>query len=679
MKSLAILSNTVCCRLFNFLLFNPKLRVKKQLLFLLAFLFFAFNVNAQTFNGATGALPDNSCNSNHEFSATVSGVGILGNLNIFDEVVINITHTFTGDLDITLIAPDGVTSVLLSSDNGGNGDNYTDTHFRADASSTITSGSAPFTGNFLPEGSLSSFNGVNADGDWILQVCDDAGDDDGTLDSWNIKFIPNPNPPVQNPDLDPGACDDFKVILVLDESGSIDPGVDGTAGGSADYGPDVIAAAKSMVNGLVDSGAELAVVEFASLASNSNINGSTDFQEVNLAYKTAFDTYIDVNYDPGNGTVTQGGWTNWQDALQKVLDLDTADLILFVTDGNPTAVVNPGGACPSSCDAATNTPGSCTSCNIATSLPPAIANADVVKSEGAHMFVLGVGGNINESNIIEISGFDKDLCPEGDAVCQAANPTDPPFNQADYALIPFSELEQCLTQLATMSCNTDIKIEKTVGLGHDDCSGAGELVTAPNGTDITYCFEVENTGEGVMDFVQFQDSNLGINFMTLAQFTSGVSVTSGSWPLDPNEVISFYINSSISGAVINTASITGEVLGQDPVSDDDTAEVQLPDTTPFNCEAAFYQVISGRLKIFDPLTSTYTNVGPDHDNINAMGYNIQDNYLYGLDRSDDKTLIQLDANGVKTDVGVITGGPFNPTAGYYAADFDGFREFIYVS
>jgi len=156
---------------------------------LLFILFITLSVSSQTFDGSTGAIPDNNCDATNEFVVSVSFVGVLGAANSFGEVAINITHTFDGDLDITLIAPDA-TAVELSTDNGSSGDNYTDTHFSNLAGTSITTGSAPFTGSFLPEGDLSILNGVDADGNWILRVCDDAGSDIGTLDSWSITFIP---------------------------------------------------------------------------------------------------------------------------------------------------------------------------------------------------------------------------------------------------------------------------------------------------------------------------------------------------------------------------------------------------------------------------------------------------------------------------------------------------------
>ena len=106
-------------------------------------------------------------------------------------VTLNITHTWVGDLTLTLISPNG-TNVILSNGNGGSGNNYTNTVFDDDASNTISSGSAPFTGLFIPDEALSILNGVFSSGDWSLLVVDDAEYDTGSIDSWNIYFCGSP-------------------------------------------------------------------------------------------------------------------------------------------------------------------------------------------------------------------------------------------------------------------------------------------------------------------------------------------------------------------------------------------------------------------------------------------------------------------------------------------------------
>jgi len=115
---------------------------------------------------------------------TVSGTGM--NASDIGYVMINIVHTWDADLDITLIAPDG-SSIDLSSDNGGSGDNYTNTIFSSTGTTPITSGSAPFTGTYTPEAPFSGLTG-SADGVWTLSIYDDASGDTGSLLDWNINF-----------------------------------------------------------------------------------------------------------------------------------------------------------------------------------------------------------------------------------------------------------------------------------------------------------------------------------------------------------------------------------------------------------------------------------------------------------------------------------------------------------
>lgn len=144
--------------------------------------------NLSTFNGATGAIPDNNCDVTNQFIVTSTVMGTIGVDADIDNITINITHTWDSDLDITLISPAG-TELELTSDNGGSDDNYTNAVFR-DGGDDVTSAGAPFTGIFQPEGGTfaTTFDGESVSGDWILQVCDDAGGDTGTVDSWTLNI-----------------------------------------------------------------------------------------------------------------------------------------------------------------------------------------------------------------------------------------------------------------------------------------------------------------------------------------------------------------------------------------------------------------------------------------------------------------------------------------------------------
>ncbi|MEM7453835.1 MAG: proprotein convertase P-domain-containing protein [Planctomycetota bacterium] len=139
--------------------------------------------------------PSNDIPLNIEDNTTfTSELVIDNNGTIADlDVKIDITHTWDADLDVFLIAPDG-TRVELFQDVGGSGDNFTGTILDDEATTSITAGTAPFTGSFSPVGNLSDFDGMSMDGTWLLEITDDATGDTGTLNAWSlcIDVIPGP-------------------------------------------------------------------------------------------------------------------------------------------------------------------------------------------------------------------------------------------------------------------------------------------------------------------------------------------------------------------------------------------------------------------------------------------------------------------------------------------------------
>ncbi|AMC11130.1 hypothetical protein Lupro_07645 [Lutibacter profundi] len=117
-----------------------------------------------------------------------SRINLVANKIITDvNVTVNITHPWIGDLTLTLTSPKGTSIVLVSSRND-EGDNYTNTVFDDAATTSITSGVAPFTGVFSPQGSLSSFNNEESYGVWILKVVDSGPADVGQIESWSIEI-----------------------------------------------------------------------------------------------------------------------------------------------------------------------------------------------------------------------------------------------------------------------------------------------------------------------------------------------------------------------------------------------------------------------------------------------------------------------------------------------------------
>lgn len=128
------------------------------------------------------SIPDNSS------PGATSVITVADDKAVVDlDVLVDITHTYDGDISLHLEGPNSI-EIVLANRRGSSGDNFTATIFDDEATTPITSGSAPFTGSFQPEEPLATFDGVIAAGDWTLRVEDHAGQDLGTIDSFALTF-----------------------------------------------------------------------------------------------------------------------------------------------------------------------------------------------------------------------------------------------------------------------------------------------------------------------------------------------------------------------------------------------------------------------------------------------------------------------------------------------------------
>ncbi|MGC5036758.1 S8 family peptidase [Streptomyces sp. DT190] len=109
-------------------------------------------------NTADQAIADNAT---AESPVTVSGVS--GNAPSALAVEVHIVHTYIGDLQVQLIAPDGTAYTLKGYGTGGSADNI-DTTYTVNASSET------------------------ANGTWELRVSDNANFDTGRIDAWALQF-----------------------------------------------------------------------------------------------------------------------------------------------------------------------------------------------------------------------------------------------------------------------------------------------------------------------------------------------------------------------------------------------------------------------------------------------------------------------------------------------------------
>jgi uncharacterized repeat protein (TIGR01451 family) len=245
--------------------------------------------------------------------------------------------------------------------------------------------------------------------------------------------------PALNPALKP-RCG-LNVVLVLDESGSIAS----TPGATAH----VREAATAFVEALSGTGSRAAIVAFSRTA-----RVGVQYDIVNQGSLPTFTNFINTGYHPVNDTAHAG--TNWQAAFEEVKALNLArpaNLVVFVTDGDPNTFNNSFGGVTTRADED----------GTAEAMIPAAAAADGVKAAQSRVFAVGVGAAVNNTHsaarLTAVSG-DKKFETGGD------------FATSDYSLVSdFSELADELRAIVTGACAPSLTITK--------------WVAAPGGTDYT--------------------------------------------------------------------------------------------------------------------------------------------------------------------------------------------------
>jgi len=123
-------------------------------------------IHAEVFPGLP--IPDNNPGGVSSV-ITVSEAGTLSDIT----VDMDITHSFIGDLTVTLTSPAG-TVITLHNGTGSNADDIL--------------GNYPETIAVDGPGQLTDFFGESIQGDWTLFVVDDASSDSGTLNGWGIHL-----------------------------------------------------------------------------------------------------------------------------------------------------------------------------------------------------------------------------------------------------------------------------------------------------------------------------------------------------------------------------------------------------------------------------------------------------------------------------------------------------------
>jgi subtilisin-like proprotein convertase family protein len=117
---------------------------------------------------------------------TLADVGTIADIDVRTDI----PHTFTGDVEVTLVNEAlGISVMLLNNQCGGDNDIFATFN---DEASGVPDCVEPvgIEGNVLPQAALSAFDGSAIAGDWTLQVVDTAAGDNGTLDEWCVYITP---------------------------------------------------------------------------------------------------------------------------------------------------------------------------------------------------------------------------------------------------------------------------------------------------------------------------------------------------------------------------------------------------------------------------------------------------------------------------------------------------------
>ncbi len=139
-------------------------------------------VTTFAYSGAAVPIPDGDSNGAN-VTANVPLSYVLTDVN----VKVNVTHTWDSDLVFTLTSPQG-TPVTLIDQQGAAGDNFIDTVLDDEADAAIADGTAPFTGSFRPDQSLSVLDGEDSQGVWNLNVADKYAQDLGSISGFELHL-----------------------------------------------------------------------------------------------------------------------------------------------------------------------------------------------------------------------------------------------------------------------------------------------------------------------------------------------------------------------------------------------------------------------------------------------------------------------------------------------------------
>jgi uncharacterized repeat protein (TIGR01451 family) len=509
---------------------------------------------------------------------------------VFDVAVsVNVLFPFDGALRLQLIGPDG-TTVTLSQDNGGGGQNYGQdcladadrTIFSDGATNSIVNGTPPYIGVFQPQSPLAVFigkSGTNVNGTWKLHAVSDFSGLAGSIQCWSLI-------------LTPAACAD---------GGGQCPGNDLALGITASPGPiivgDTITYTLNVTNNGPDTGTNVAVTQtlptsvlfVGSTASQGSVTFQNGLVSCNLGTLTAGSNAIitvtvqttiagiisttatvgDSQFDPdeSNNTVT----------LSTVVNVPTADLALTMS-GTPNPVLL-GGTLTYTINVTNHGPSTATLVVATNLLPAAVSFVSANPSQGSFAlnganFIwsvgsIGKGGNASVSISTRVSTSPSAL---GSLVAKAGVSAHEPDPQ------PGNNSATVFTQVTPAA---DLSLAMT-----------GSPSAVIYGSNVTYTLTLLNFGPSAATNANVSDTfPAGMTYLSASNSMGTVTVTNNlvGWNVTPGSSLPLGASATLS-IVLGTGSIP---IGQlpDTVTNLASATADEADPNPANNVASAVTVV----------------------------------------------------------------------------------------
>ncbi len=158
------------------------------------------------------AIPDNDADGVTS-SMTVTTPVLIDDVN----VTVDITHTWTGDITLTLTSPGGTAISLIERQCNASGQQNISATFDDDGVAVTCNGNPSVTGTVIPASALSVLNGTPSGGTWTLTATDSAGFDTGNITSWSLEICGAPLPDSDGDGID-DVADNCPMIANADQA-----------------------------------------------------------------------------------------------------------------------------------------------------------------------------------------------------------------------------------------------------------------------------------------------------------------------------------------------------------------------------------------------------------------------------------------------------------------------------